>query len=87
MKYRAIPGVIRTGVCGKTFLVSPGKTMRINGTASFCWELLEQGADEETMFLCLRDQFEAGDTEVLRSDIRDLLKALYTEHLIERCRQ
>ena len=87
MKFRAMPGVIRTKICGKAFLVSSRIAMRINETVSFCWEQLEQGADEETLFLCMQEKFDIEDTEELRKDIGSLLEVLYAEHLIERCRQ
>ena len=84
MKYRTAPGVILAEICSRSFLVTPEATIQVNETAASCWKNLTQGADEKELCEDIQDQYETEDIEVLRSDIRDLIRSLRERRLIER---
>ena len=85
MKYKTLPGVILTGICGKHYLVSPEATIQINETAAFCWKLLEDRAGEEDLCRAMQEQFEDADQEQLRIDAAGLIQSLRARRLIVRC--
>ena len=87
MKYKTMPGVILTEICGNSYLVSADRTIQVNETTSFCWKQLEKGVDTETLFLQVQEHYEVEDTEMLKSDVTSLIDSLYSRRLIVRCGQ
>ncbi len=87
MKYKTVPGVIMTSVCGQHYLASPTEIIKINDTAAFCWEILKQGATQEELAARICEYYEAADTDVINRDVHKLIGTLLTKRLIVRCSQ
>jgi len=84
MKYKAYPGVIKTSVCGKSFLIIPDKTIEINETAAFYWEELVNGIDENDLIERTQRDYEVEDEESLKKDIQSLTESLVENRLLVR---
>lgn len=84
MKYKTIPGVILTSVCGRYYLVTARETMEINETAAICWEKLTQGASEAELAAFVREYCEVADTDSPDEDIRVLIATLQERNLLTR---
>ena len=87
MKYKTMPGVILTEICGNSYLVSADRTIQVNETTTFCWKQLAKGVDMETLFLQVQEQYEVDDVEMLKNDVSSLIDTLYSKRLIVRCGQ
>ena len=82
-RYKTRPGVVMTTIGGQYILVA-AKTARehcpfkmlINETAAFCWQLLEEGADMDTLAAALAKEYELEDASVLLDDVQDLVGQL-----------
>lgn len=90
-RYRTRPGVVLTTIAGQSVLVSSKSareqcpfTAQINETAAFCWRLLEQGADLQTLMSSVAEEYEIEDPEEVRADLEQLLaQLLESNYLIE----
>ena len=85
-RYKTRPGVVLTKVCGQYYLVAAKPlreelpyTAQINETAAFCWRVLEQGADLETLAERVAGEYAIEQTAELREDLRQLMAQL-SEH-------
>lgn len=90
-RYKTRPGVVLTTISDQYFLVA-AKTVRdlcpyssqINETAAFCWRILEDGADFDTLFACLSEEYEIDDSAAVKADLQELLdQLLKANYLIE----
>ena len=90
-RYKTRPGVTLTTVAGQFVLVAAKAarefcpyTAQINETAAFCWRVLEDGADFETLYARLSEEYEIPDAENCRADLTELLQQLLAAgYLIE----
>ena len=86
MKYKTVPGVILTSVCGHNFLVSTRENIEVNETVALCWKRLIQGADVNELVHFLETVYEETPQDVLQRDIHDLVESLTAKHLLMRNR-
>ena len=57
---------------------------KINETAAFCWRILETGADFDTLFAKLSEEYEIDDPTAARADLAVLLEQMKNaNYLIE----
>lgn len=87
MKYKTVPGVVLTSVCGSHFLVSSKNTMQVNETVVFYWKQLEHGASEEELIEAAKEQYEIDDMETLQQDIGHILHSLMEMHMLKRSKE
>ncbi len=90
-RYKARPGVVLTTIAGQYFLVAV-KSLRdicpfsaqINETTAFCWRLLEEGVDFDTLLMRLTEEYEIDDPAPARADLTELLEQMKdANYLIE----
>ena len=82
-RYKTRPGVVMTTIGGQYILVA-AKTARehcpfkmlINETAAFCWRLLEEGADMDTLAAALAKEYAIEDKSGLQADVQELVEQL-----------
>ena len=81
--YMTRPGVVLTTIGGRNILVAAKEarelcpyTAEINETAAFCWRILEQGTDFETLLTKLSAEYEIDDPAAVRMDLTELLAQL-----------
>lgn len=84
MRYKAVPGIIMTSVCGKYFLVTSMETLQINETAAHYWKLLMNGADEDGLCRLAEMEYEVEDHDLLRRDVKELLESLTERRMLVR---
>ena len=90
-RYRTRPGVVLTTISGQNVLVSAKSvqglcpfTAQINETTAFCWRVLEQGADMDTLLRRVREEYEIEDAAAVRADLEQLVaQMLESNYLIE----
>ena len=83
IRYRTRPGVVLTTIEGQ-YILTAAKSIRelcpspaeINETAAFCWRVLEEGTDFESLFARLSEEYEIDDPEAARTDLAELLAQL-----------
>ena len=85
MKYKTIPGVILTSVCGHSYLVTPNETIGINETAACCWKRLATGATPEELAALVTEEFDTAENEKVMEDIERLISVLLSSKLAEKC--
>ena len=80
-RYTTRPGVVLTTIGGRSILVAAKAarelcpyTAEINETAAFCWRVLEQGTDFETLLSMLSAEYEIDDPAAVRTDLLELLE-------------
>ena len=57
---------------------------QINETAAFCWRLLEDGIDSDSLFLKMLAEYEIVDPAAARADLEELLEQMKkANYLIE----
>ncbi len=90
-RYKTRPGVVLTSIAGRYVLVAV-KSLRdicpfsaeINETTAFCWRMLEEGTDFESLLAGLTKQYEIDDPETARGDLEELLEQMKSaNYLIE----
>lgn len=86
MKYKAMPDVVMTQICGKYYLVTSEETIQLNEIAAFYWKQLEKGASEEELRAITQEYYEIGDPEMLRDDVSGFVDFLRCKHCIVRYR-
>ena len=57
--------------------------VRLNSVGAFLWELLEEGAAEETLIQKLTDSYDV-ERAVARQDVKNFLEKLETQGILER---
>ncbi len=90
-RYRTRPGVVLTTISGQNVLVSAKSvqglcpfTAQINETTAFCWRVLEEGADMDTLLRRVREEYEIEDAAAVRADLEQLVaQMLESNYLIE----
>ena len=90
-RYRTRPGVVLTTISGQNVLVSAKSvqglcpfTAQINETTAFCWRVLEEGADLDTLLRRVREEYEIEDAAAVRADLEQLVaQMLESNYLIE----
>ena len=90
-RYRTRPGVVLTTISGQNVLVSAKSvqglcpfTAQINETTAFCWRVLEEGADMDTLLRRVREEYEIEDAATVRADLEQLVaQMLESNYLIE----
>lgn len=82
MRYKLLPGVVLTEVCGESMLIATrparGKcdyVRHLNPSAAFFWKLLEQHADTEEMLRAAQEAYGV-EEQVLRTDLQRFLESL-----------
>ena len=82
-RYRTRPGVVLTTISGQNVLVSAKSvqglcpfTAQINETTAFCWRVLEEGADMDTLLRRVREEYEIEDPAAAREAIRNFLEQM-----------
>lgn len=86
MKYKTVPSVILTSVCGHNFLVSTRENIEVNETVALCWKRLMQGVDVNELVHFLETVYEETPQNVLQKDVQDLVETLTARHLLMRYR-
>ena len=90
-RYRTRPGVVLTTISGQNVLVSAKSvqglcpfTAQINETTAFCWRVLEEGADVDTLLRRVCEEYEIEDAAAVRADLEQLVaQMLESNYLIE----
>ena len=85
------PGVVLTTIAGQYYLVAAKEarefcpyTSQINETAAFCWRMLENEVDFDSMFSKLLEEYEIDNPDAARIDLEELLAQLQeANYLIE----
>ena len=62
----------------------PNRIMSLNGSGAYLWELLENGADAETLCVKLTEEYDV-DTETAAADVQRFLGLLAAKGLTEEC--
>lgn len=62
----------------------PNRIMSLNGSGAYLWELLEKGADAETLCVKLTEEYDV-DTETAAADVQRFLGLLAEKGLTEEC--
>ena len=82
-RYKTRPGVVLTTIAGQNILVASKSltpscpfSSQINETATFCWRILEQGADMDTLLHKLCEEYEIEDVEQVRDDLEQLVSQM-----------
>ncbi len=85
---RASPNYVYRTIAGQHVLVSIGEgladfrgTVRLNDTAAFLWEQLQQGRTKEELFRALVDTFDV-EEETARRDLDACLELLSSKGMI-----
>ena len=92
-RYKTRPGIVMTTIAGKYYLVAVKSlqeicpfSAEINDTTAFCWRVLEDGADFDSLFEKLSKEYEIEDPEAARTDLVELLEQMKNaNYLIEEC--
>lgn len=83
----------KTEICGSSYLLSYGQAsatggavLRLNESGSLLWDGILQGLDQDglTALLAKNYQADAEDFPVLRQDVEDFLRLLYTHGILVR---
>lgn len=90
-RYKTRPGVVLTTIAGQNVLVAAKSlaalcpySAQINDTAAFCWRVLEEGADVDTLMNKLSGEYEIDDAAEARRDLEQLVaQMLESNYLIE----
>ena len=83
--------MVLTTISGQNVLVSAKSvqglcpfTAQINETTAFCWRVLEEGADMDTLLRRVREEYEIEDAAAVRADLEQLVaQMLESNYLIE----
>ena len=90
-RYKTRPGIVLTSIAGQYVLVAV-KSLRsicpysaqVNETTAFCWRMLEEGTDFESLLAGLSEEYEIDDMETARADLTELLEQMISaNYLIE----
>lgn len=84
IKYKTIPGMVITQICGSYFLVTTKETIAINETAYICLRCLKQGSDINELCSAIEEQYDIADHENLLLDVHNLIADLLSRKLIMR---
>lgn len=89
VKHKITNGVTGVNICGETLLVATGDARgrvpyarTINETASFLWNLLEKGADDDEMTSALMREYEI-DSSTADQAVTSFIEMLKKSHYIE----
>lgn len=83
-------GVLLTSIAGEYALIAAAHlrkevpyVMTLNETGAFCWQLLTEGSDEDSLTKAILEEFEVEDENLVRNDVHALLTQLRERHYLE----
>ena len=88
-RYKTRSGVVLTTVADQHILVAAKSVrelcpyvMRINDTAAFCWKVLEQGTDFETLCQKILEEYDVENQKQMKTDLEMLLDQLVQKNYL-----